>query len=128
MEARKNTQKWMQKGFKAMHLNEEMKVEYMSLKAQAEEWAHRYRELERLHYHSGNNSKSVASEDNAAPMSSHYRSSTFVRPLERDGAGAAAGSSQGGERCGGVTSSCPRLRLNTKVKLLPHRGHTRCRW
>ena len=84
-----------------MHLNEEMKVEYMSVKAQAEEWARRYKELEKLHYHSDKNSKSVASEDKAAPMSSHYQSSTFVRPLERDGAGAAAGSSQGGERCRG---------------------------
>ena len=84
-----------------MHLNEEMKAEYMNMKAQAEEWAHRYKELEKLHYNSDTNSKSAASEDNVAPMSSHCQSSTFVRPLERARAGTAAASSRGGERCGG---------------------------
>ena len=91
----------MQKGFKAARINEEMNAALVNMKAQPEECARKYTELEELRYHSDKSSRSAASEENAAPMSSFFQSSTFPQPLARAGAGAAAGISHGGERCGG---------------------------
>ena len=59
-EARRDTQSWMQRGLKAIHINDELQAELISHKAQSAEWEQRYKDLERSHYHSDKNSSSAA--------------------------------------------------------------------
>ena len=54
-EARRDTQSWMQRGLKAIHINDELQAELISHKAQSAEWEQRYKDLERSHYHSDKN-------------------------------------------------------------------------
>ena len=51
-EARRDTQSWMQRGMKALHINDELQAELVNHKAQSAEWEQRYKDLERSHYHS----------------------------------------------------------------------------
>ena len=50
----------MQRGLKAIHINDELQAELISHKAQSAEWEQRYKDLERSHYHSDKNSSSAA--------------------------------------------------------------------
>ena len=45
----------MQRGMKALHINDESQVELVKHKAQSAEWEQRYKDLERSHYHSDKN-------------------------------------------------------------------------
>ena len=42
----------MQRGLKAIHINDELQAELMNHKAQSAEWEQRFKDLEKLHYHS----------------------------------------------------------------------------
>ena len=42
----------MQRGLKAIHINDELQAELLNHKVQSAEWEQRYKDLEKLHYHS----------------------------------------------------------------------------
>ena len=54
-EARRDTDGWMQRGLKAIHINDELQAELISHKAQSAEWEQRYKDLERSRHPSDGN-------------------------------------------------------------------------
>ena len=60
-EARCDSQSWLQRGIKAININDEMRGELINIRARSAEWGQRFKDLEKLHYHSDKTVKQCCS-------------------------------------------------------------------